>query len=72
MKSKMEKILQERKTLQHQFFSIWVVNELRKILPTVYNLLKFFDNIHNDYRMIMTADDQALYCLKFVIFKAGS
>ena len=65
MKSKMEK-------KYYNFFSIWVVNELRKILPTVYDLLNFFDNIHNDYRMIMTADDQALYCLKFVIFKAGS
>ena len=69
MKSKMEKNITIMKDSSSQIFSLF---GLKMSLPTVYNLLNFFDNIHNDYRMIMTADDQALYCLKFVIFKAGS
>ena len=43
--------------VKSKFSHVVPLNDLSKNLLTVYDLFNFFDNILNDYRMIMRSDD---------------
>ena len=56
-------------TKKQKVHIIWVSNQCKKILHTVLDLFNFFDNVHDDYRLIIGADDKAQYSSKFGLFR---